>query len=61
MKTGVTHAQYIRNMTIDDLAEMLATMCSACRDCDSCYFNDDCANSERESAWEEWLESDEYP
>jgi hypothetical protein len=51
----------IINMSIDDMANMLAAMCKQSDSCYDCLFEPNCPESEAVSDWKEWLESEGTP
>ena len=49
----------IINMTIDEMANMLAVMCKQSDTCHDCLFVENCPSSEAVPDWKKWLEESE--
>lgn len=48
----------IINMSIDDMANLLAVMCKQSDTCYGCLFEPNCPESEAVCDWKKWLESE---
>lgn len=51
----MTNYEYIRNMSIDEMAKLLSEICQNMSDCEHCPFWDNCLKQETCFAWEKWL------
>jgi hypothetical protein len=51
----MTRFEKIKQMSVDELAEVLCLMCRQTETCDGCKFYYDCPESECVDAWKMWL------
>ena len=45
----------IKQMSLEEIAEILCNICRNAETCRRCPFEDDCPKSEAIDAWKEWL------
>lgn len=52
-----THADMIRAMPDDKLAEVFRAFCKGREDCEGCALYADCPGSDRLKPWQDWMKS----
>lgn len=51
----MTNYEYIRDMSVDEMAKLLSEICKNSSDCEHCPFWDNCPEEETCTEWEKWL------